>query len=176
MVLLSTAPSLVGMPRPDRPDALQAWMELSAATSLIRASVNTTLQLSAGLTLAENLVLCQVAMAPAQRMRMVQIAQTLSIAKSAVTKTVDRLEERGWLSREPDPADRRTVHAALTSEGAAAFARAQPIFAASVLDQLCGPLTSVEVAQLRRLLGKLSTNGAASPQATKGARPLRTTQ
>ena len=73
--------------------------------------------LSRAVTLAENLVLCQVAMSPAGRLRMVDIAATLTVAKSAITKTVDRLEERGLLRRERDPADRRAVYAALTPAG-----------------------------------------------------------
>ena len=40
-------------------------------------------------------MLCQVAMAPDGRLKMVDIADRLGIVKSAVTKTVDRLEARG---------------------------------------------------------------------------------
>jgi DNA-binding MarR family transcriptional regulator len=138
-----------------RPEVLQAWTELSEATTTIRAAVNRALQHDAGLSLAENLVLCQVAMAPGGRLKMVQIADLLGIAKSAVTKTVDRLEARGWLTRRRDSGDRRTVQATLTPAGATVFHRAQPIFADAVARQLAGPLTATEVTELRRLLNKL---------------------
>ncbi|SRR6266567_2128424 len=138
-----------------RPEVLQAWTELSEATSTIRAAVNRALQHDAGLSLAENLVLCQVAMAPGGRLKMVQIAELLGIAKSAVTKTVDRLEARGWLTRRRDSDDRRTVQATLTPAGATVFHRAQPIFAGAVARQLGGPLNATEVTELRRLLSKL---------------------
>lgn len=138
-----------------RPDGLQAWADLSEATALLRSTVNRALQQRAGLSLAENLVLCQVAMAPGERLRMVEIADLLSIGKSAVTKTVDRLEEREWVSRHRGGDDRRSVHATLTATGAVVFARAQPVFSDAVLSQLCGPLTGAEVRELRRLLGKL---------------------
>lgn len=130
-------------------------MELSEATSAMRGAINRALIDGAGLSLTENLALCQIAMAPGGRLRMVEIADMLSIAKSAVTKTVDRLEERGWLARCRDAEDRRTVHVTLTPAGAEIFARAQPIFADAVSSQLCGPLTPAEVNQLRRLLTKL---------------------
>ena len=93
-------------------------MELSEATSAMRTAVNRTLPQRAGLSLTENLVLCQVAMAPDGRLKMVDIADRLGIVKSAVTKTVDRLEARGWLSRQRDDRDRRTVYATLTAAGA----------------------------------------------------------
>ncbi len=121
----------------------------------MRSAVNRALQREAGLSLAENLVLCQVAMAPATRLRMVEIADLLSIGKSAVTKSVDRLEERGWVARHRDAGDRRTVHATLTPAGAVVFRRAQPVFAEAVTSHLSGPLTAAEVGQLRRLLAKL---------------------
>lgn len=82
-------------------------------------------------------------------------SRRLAIAKSAVTKTVDRLEERGWLARYRDSEDRRTVHATLTPAGAEVFRHAQPVFADAVANQLCGPLSPAEVIQLRKLLGKL---------------------
>lgn len=138
-------------------------MELSEASSVIRGAVNRALIQDAGLSLAENLVLCQVAMAPDGRLRMVEIADLLSLAKSAVTKTVDRLEERGWLARHRDSKDRRTVHATLTQAGAEVFRHAQPVFADAVSSQLCGPLSPAEVHQLRKLLGKLLNAPRSSP-------------
>lgn len=98
----------------------------------VRVAINRDLQAEAGLTLAENLVLCHVAMAPGGRLRMVELATLLNIAKSAVTKTVDRLEERGLLTRARDPRDRRSVYAAVTAGGERSFATAQPAFANSV--------------------------------------------
>ncbi|MGH3197636.1 MAG: MarR family winged helix-turn-helix transcriptional regulator [Streptosporangiaceae bacterium] len=84
------------------------------------------------MSLAENLVLCHVAMAPGGRLRMVELATLLNIAKSAVTKTVDRLEQRGLLTRTRDPRDRRSVYAAITADGQKSFATARPAFANSV--------------------------------------------
>ena len=117
----------------------------------MRVALNRDLQRSAGLTLADNLVLCQVAMAPAKRLRMVDIARLLTIGKSAVTKTVDRLEERGLITRERDRSDRRTVYAALTAEGEKIFAAAQPVFADAVQRHLAGQLDQGEISQLRVL-------------------------
>jgi len=135
----------------ERPEALQAWTALCEVVDQVRVALNRDLQRSAGLTLADNLVLCQVAMAPGKRLRMVDIAGLLTIGKSAVTKTVDRLEERGLITRERDRSDRRTVYAALTAEGEKIFAAAQPVFADAVQHHFVGQLDQGEIRQLRVL-------------------------
>jgi DNA-binding MarR family transcriptional regulator len=117
----------------------------------VRVALNRDLHDGVGLTLAENLVLCQVAMAPGKRLRMVDIAGLLTIAKSAVTKTVDRLEERGLIVRERDPADRRAVYATLTPAGQNAFAAAQPTFAGAVQRHFAGQINEAEIRQLQQL-------------------------
>jgi DNA-binding MarR family transcriptional regulator len=123
----------------------------------VRVSVNRELQREVGLTWAENLVLCHVAMAPDRRLRMVDIAGLLGIAKSAVTKTVDRLERRGLVARrrEAGDQDRRIVYATVTDEGARVFADAQPTFVAAVTQHIAAPLTEDELHQLGRIGGKL---------------------
>jgi DNA-binding MarR family transcriptional regulator len=138
-----------------RPEGLQAWMTLCEVVDVVRVTLNRSLQRDAGLSLAENLVLCQVAMAPDARLRMVDIADLLTIGKSAVTKTVDRLEQRGLLERHRDNQDRRIVHAGLTADGAKAFARAQPVFADSVARYFADSLSQPEMRQLRRLATKI---------------------
>src|SRR5499425_3912444 len=105
----------------DRPEGLQAWTAVCEVVDRVRVAVNRDLQHRVGLTLAENLVLCQVAMAPGKSLRMVDIARLLTIGKSAVTKTVDRLEDRGLITREKDHADRRTIQATLTADGERLF-------------------------------------------------------
>ena len=135
----------------ERPEALQAWTALCDVVDRVRIALNRDLQRGAGLTLADNLVLCQVAMAPGKRLRMVDIAGLLTIGKSAVTKTVDRLQERGLITRERDPADRRTVYATLTAEGEKTFAAAQPAFADAVQRHFAGQMNQAEIRQLLHL-------------------------
>ena len=49
---------------------------------------------------------------------MVDLARHTWMSKAAVTKIVDRLEERGVVSREPSATDRRVINVSLTKEGA----------------------------------------------------------
>jgi DNA-binding MarR family transcriptional regulator len=157
----------------ERPEALQAWTALCEVVDQVRVALNRDLQRSAGLTLADNLVLCQVAMAPGKRLRMVDIAGLLTIGKSAVTKTVDRLELRGLITRQRDPADRRTVYATLTTEGATAFAAAQPAFVDGVQRHFADQMTEAEVRQLLLLSGRVLRRDAPMVAGRRAARPGR---
>jgi DNA-binding MarR family transcriptional regulator len=82
---------------------------------------------------------------------MVDIAGLLTIGKSAVTKTADRLQDRGLITRERDPSDRRTVYATLTTEGEKAFAAAQPAFADAVQRHFADQMNQAEIRQLLHL-------------------------
>ena len=62
---MSTTGTIDVVDQEGRPEGLQASMALSEAASAMRTAVNRTLLQRAGLSLTENLVLCQVAMAPA---------------------------------------------------------------------------------------------------------------
>jgi DNA-binding MarR family transcriptional regulator len=132
----------------ERPEGLQAWMGLCEVVDRVRVLINRDLQTEVGLTLAENLVLCQVAMAPGSRLRMVDISEGLGVAKSAVTKTVDRLEERGLVVRERDPDDRRTVYGALSPTGHEVFAAARPAFIEAVERHFAGQVDRATLHQL----------------------------
>lgn len=132
----------------------------------VRVALNRDLQRTVGLTLAENLVLCQVAMAPGKSLRMVDIAGLLTIAKSAVTKTVDRLEDRGLITREKDPADRRTIHATLTADGERLFALAQPEFVAAVQRHFADHISHTEIRCLAGLPGHVPQPALSPPAPT----------
>jgi DNA-binding MarR family transcriptional regulator len=147
-----------------RPEALQAWTSLCEVVDRVRIALNRDLQRGAGLTLADNLVLCQVAMAPGKRLRMVDIAGLLTIGKSAVTKTVDRLEERGLITRERDSSDRRTVYATLTAEGENTFAAAQPAFAEGVQRHFADHINEAEIRQLLQLSERMLQRVPGLPQ------------
>lgn len=93
-------------------------------------------------------------------MPMRHIAQTLSCEPSNVTGIVDRLETRGFVTREADPQDRRVKLVAATVAGSAASAelRESLNFAREPL----AALAPGERLQLRDLLRRM-LEGAATP-------------
>ena len=49
--------------------------------------------------------------------RVIDLASEVAITVGAASKVVDRLEAAGWVSRRPNPANRRSSLLALTAEG-----------------------------------------------------------
>ncbi|MCB0872812.1 MAG: MarR family transcriptional regulator [Thermoleophilia bacterium] len=71
------------------------------------------------LTLSRFEVLLLLSFTRDQRLPVMKLRDLLLIHGSSATYLVDRLAEAGWVSREPDPGDRRVSLVALTDEGRA---------------------------------------------------------
>ena len=145
-------------------ERLAAWAELHRADGLIRSELSRRLEAGAQTTLLEHEAIHRLVIAPGRRLTMYELADALLISRSGATRLIDRLEGRGWVARRVAPQDRRVVRAELTREGAAAFAHMGPVFAAAFEERFGGVLGDAEVAELRRVLGKLL--GASPSQLT----------
>lgn len=81
-----------------------------------------------GLSLAKLGALRHLALAE-EPLTLTQLAERHCCGRSNVTALIDRLEADGYVERAVDANDRRTVRAALTSAGRAAYERASIILA-----------------------------------------------
>lgn len=79
-------------------------------------------------------VLLQLARTPGERLRMVDIARSMALPPSRVTRLIDRCAAHGYVERIPCSEDRRSMWAALTVAGRRAITKAAPRMLAS-LDQ-----------------------------------------
>jgi DNA-binding MarR family transcriptional regulator len=84
-----------------------------------------------------------------------QLAERISCVKSNVTQLVDRLEADGLVRRVPDPADRRSVRAAITDEGRARCRSGLKALQEAEADMVA-QLPGTERATLSSLLQRLS--------------------
>jgi DNA-binding MarR family transcriptional regulator len=62
-------------------------------------------------------VLMSLLRAPGHRRSAGELQRESQVTSGAITNRVGRLEQRGWVTREVDPTDRRQVLVSLTSEG-----------------------------------------------------------
>jgi DNA-binding MarR family transcriptional regulator len=92
---------------------------------------------------------------PPYRLRPTDFAATLMLTTSGTTKRLDRLEAAGYVTREPDPGDRRGVLITLTPEGRTLVDQAAVRHLANERRILSG-LTAAEQRHLADLLRKLS--------------------
>ncbi|MGA1835949.1 MarR family transcriptional regulator [Herbiconiux sp. 11R-BC] len=74
------------------------------------------------------------------RGRVQDLADTIGITPGAASKLVDRLETRGLVARQSNPADRRSSVLALTAEGQALLAEFSPLLETILRDRLAPDL------------------------------------
>lgn len=83
-----------------------------------------------------------------------ELARETLLSPGAMTNRIDKLEQRGFVTRHPDPDDRRGVLVSLTKSGLKTINGAiQERFSAA--NQLVEPLSEAECEQLTTLLRKL---------------------
>lgn len=68
--------------------------------------------------------------------RITELAVFAGVTQPAITLLVNRLQERGWVKREPDPGDRRAVLVTLTPEGHLAFERLRSEYRALLHEEM----------------------------------------
>jgi len=100
-------------------------------------------------------VLIRLSRTPGHRLRMSELAAQTSLTPSGLTRSVDRLEDSGLVSRESCPEDRRGAFAALTPAGRAVMDRAIPDHVAHVGEVLQAILTPEEEDDLAAILRKI---------------------
>jgi DNA-binding MarR family transcriptional regulator len=72
---------------------------------------------SAGIQTADHIVLGVLRRCPGRRSTPTRLCEVLGRSTGGMTLTLDRLEAAGWLTRSPDPVDRRRVVVSLTERG-----------------------------------------------------------
>lgn len=104
-----------------------------------------------GLNTGEFKVLLKLRQAPAQQLSAGALSEYLTLSSGAMTNRLDGLEQAGFILRERDPADRRSVIVKLTDDGVDVLARAVDAQAAIERD-LVGALSPTEQHRLNDLL------------------------
>jgi DNA-binding MarR family transcriptional regulator len=93
-------------------------------------------------------VLLRLAEAPRGTMRMKDVADSLLLSRSGLSKVVDELERKGYVARQPCPTDARGTEAVITRSGRSAFRKAQSSHLRSVRAEFLGKLSEKQLRQL----------------------------
>lgn len=92
-----------------------------------------------------------------QRCTMSELADLATIDRTTLTRTVDRLQDAGWLERMEDAQDMRITRLALTAAGKRMFDRIWPTV--EKLNELAlEGLPRSAIADLQRTLGRMRAN------------------
>ncbi len=129
----------------------QTWFALAGMISWLPDALDAQLQRDAGISHFEYTVMAMLSMSPARTMRMSEVAALANGGLPRLSRTVDRLEKRGWVTRRPDPQDGRSTLAVLTDAGWEKVVATAPGHAAEVRRLVFDPLTRTQVRQLHEI-------------------------
>lgn len=104
---------------------LRAWRGLLRVHASLSKALDAELEREHGLPLTSYEVLLQLAESEGEKMRMCDLASSVLLSRSGLTRLVDRLERDGLLARESCASDARGAFAKLTPAGHAKLAEAR---------------------------------------------------
>jgi DNA-binding MarR family transcriptional regulator len=141
-------------PDPFSPQEFAAWRGLLRLRETVTRAIDARLRTDHGLSLDDYGILITLVGQPDYRQRMSQLGEQRLLTPSGITRAVTRLEDRGLLRRDQDPADGRAYFATLTPEGVRQLRDAQRTHHAIVRELYLSRLDPGEVAQLGALFEK----------------------
>jgi DNA-binding MarR family transcriptional regulator len=104
-------------PRWLNPGQLHAWRSFLLAYARVVQYLNDDMQARSDMPLTWYDVLVHLSEAPEGTLCMTDLAESVFISRSGLTRLVDRMEIGGLVKRSPAPDDRRRMMASLTDEG-----------------------------------------------------------
>jgi DNA-binding MarR family transcriptional regulator len=132
-------------------EELAAWRGMLRVHAALTRALDAELTERHGLPLTSYEVLLFLADAPGGRMRMSELADSVLLSRSGLTRLVDRLERDGLLERERCEEDARGYFAAITDRGRALFDEARRTHLAGVRERFVDRLSRDDL----RVLGEL---------------------
>jgi DNA-binding MarR family transcriptional regulator len=143
---------------------LDAWLSLVRLFMWLPWSIDQQLQRDSNLSMVEYQVLAMLSTRPQQTMRMSSLAEVTNASLSRLSHLIKRLEARGLVRREPDPADGRFTNAILTEQGLETLTRAAPAHVALVRSLVIDVLSPEQLRRLGRdadrIMSRIDTSGA----------------
>ena len=134
---------------------MSAWIRFLRAHSAITRELSVRLELAHGMTLSDFDVLVQLYYAPERALRRVDLARTVLLTASGITRLLAGLEREGWVEKRACATDARVTYAALTDAGIEAFEAAQATHRADIHELFASAFSAEEQASLGELLGRL---------------------
>lgn len=132
-----------------------AWRSFLEAHAGLVTAIERDLARGGHVSLAWHDVLAQLAEAGG-RLRMQELARSVLLSKSGLTRLIDRMEAAGLVRREPAPEDARGTIAVITPAGRAALRRSAPVHARAVREYFASALTDAEMRAIASGLRKVA--------------------
>jgi DNA-binding MarR family transcriptional regulator len=138
---------------------LESWLAFLRSHSAITRELSVQLQREHGLTLNDYEVLLLLSHAEGGMMRRVDLALTILLTASGITRLLEGLEQAGFVCKETCPSDARVSYAKLTDAGAGKLAEARVTHLRGIDELFLGRYSGSELATLAELLSRLPMTG-----------------
>lgn len=132
-----------------------AWMRLAAVVELLPGVLESQLKRDSDLSHFEYWVLSMLSEAPKRTLRMSDLASRTSATLPRLSHVVQRLEERGFVTRVACPSDRRATNAKLTAAGWKKVVAAAPGHVENVRQAVIDQLTPEQLTQLAGIADRI---------------------
>jgi DNA-binding MarR family transcriptional regulator len=153
-LLVPEAPS-ARRPRPLEPEELAAWRGFLRAHARLTKALDQELMRAHSLSLTSYELLLNLAGSPEGRLRMSELADSVLLSRSGLTRLVDRMERQGLLRRETCARDRRGAYAAITPRGRDLFDTARATHLDGVRERFLSHLSADELRTLAGIWGRM---------------------
>jgi len=127
----------------------QGWRALAEVMHKLRWALECQLERDSDLSYIEYHTLARLSEEPDHTLRMSELAIVTNASLSRLSHLVTRLEEWGFVRREPDKTDGRFTNAILTKAGYAKLVSSAPAHVAAVRQLVINEFNAAELDQLR---------------------------
>jgi len=138
-----------------------AWFALVRTHARLWDQVETQMRRDSGLTMTRYDVLTQLDLAGG-RLGLGELASTIVLSPSGLSKLLDRMEISGLLCREPDPRDARSTFATITPRGRSLVRKVRRGHHSWLQQTLGDALDDADVADLTRLMERIEARAVGS--------------
>lgn len=135
--------------------AADAWGALLQVNAALVPELDREVRSRTGLPLSWYDVLLELNAERDGRLRMTDLAERVVLSRTRVSRVVDELVDRGLISKETHPNDRRSAYAKITDAGHAEFRSAAPVYLAAIERRFAANLSNDELIDLARLLNQV---------------------
>jgi DNA-binding MarR family transcriptional regulator len=135
-------------------DRVGAWASLLRVHAAVLPKLEQAVT-RAGLPLTWYDVLLVLNAAPGRRLTMSELGAQAVVSRERVSRVVQELERAGLVDRSPNPDDKRSSFAEISSEGRHRLASVAPAYLAGIEAHFTGHLSDREIVAVTKALGKV---------------------
>jgi DNA-binding MarR family transcriptional regulator len=132
-----------------------AWVGFLRSHATLVRELDATLSEAHGLPLSSYEVLLRLSREPEGQQRMSDLAESVWLSRSGITRLIDRLERDGLVERRACASDARGSYAVITDEGRRRLDAARATHVADVRERFLSRFTADEQARLTEFWSRL---------------------